>query len=173
MTRIDKFSSIRSTNVEGTEHAQPAATNQPQSEAVNTPAPSANSGNTWQRASLVQDGIVQQTRLAQSYESSKAEIEREKEAKEENHPATLWGTIFDGPIIGSAIGNGIDTNVSDTEANKSPLRDLVGASAEEMKKLQEQMKEVYDNSFVETAGGKDDLPIEAYTKVQYDPDDDD
>jgi hypothetical protein len=172
--RIDKFSSIRSTNVEGTDQAQPADTNQPPTEAVNTPAPSANSAATWQRASLVQDGIAQQTKLAQSYERSKTEIEQAKEAREEKQSANFWGTIYGGPFIGSLIGNAVETDASGTEANKSPVRDLLETTAEEMKKIQEQMKEIQDNSFIETAGGPvKDLPLEAYTKVQYDPDDDD
>ncbi len=157
MVRINKFSTIQSTNVQGTEQAQTAATDQSQSEAANTPAPSANSTNTWQRASLIQEGKTQQTNLhnnltEQSYEHAMEKVKQNKEAREESQTGSLFGTIFGGPIVGTHIGNAIETEAS-TETNKSPVRDLLGTTEAEVKKMQAGLSEIYDSSFVETGGG--------------------
>ncbi|HSE41191.1 MAG TPA: hypothetical protein VLH08_10555 [Acidobacteriota bacterium] len=197
MVWISKYTSIQSTNVDltaNTEATKPAVTsNSPTEQAASTPTV-ANSANTWQRAGLLQDGRTQQSLLYdqltahKSYQQASKEIEQNKEAKESNSGA-LFGTIFGGPVIGTLIGQGIETEASHKEQN--PLRDLLGQMESEVKQMEEQLKKMQDDAFIETVGGffgydkgqteiaqatnqnpAWDLPKEASTKVSYDGDDD-
>jgi hypothetical protein len=180
MIRINKYANVQPANAEATEtQAQSPATTQPQNEAVNTPTSSASRANTWQRASLMQDGIGEQAKLAQSYERSKTSIEQAKEAREDRQSGALLGTIFLGPIIGTVIGNAVDA-----DAKKREMQDMMKNKEEETKRLQEELEEAKENSSWETFGdwlfGSDsgqseisqsEILMEAATKI-HDPDDD-
>jgi hypothetical protein len=181
MVRIGKFSSIQSSNVElpaNTEAKPQISADSANAHTSQIPA-AASSENTWQRANLIQDGRIQQSLLSdqltvqKSYTNVAKEVEQNKEAREQKSLASLLGTIFGGPIIGTAIGNAIGTEVSHPEQN--PIRDLLGTFEEEAKKISEQLDKVYDEAFLETAGGSSpisDLRSRVSTKVSYDGDDD-
>ena len=164
---------------------QSSATTQPQNAELNTtPTPAASSANTWQRAGLMQDGTIKQSFLNQelatdqSYAHNQEEANKAKEAREENGNGSLFGTIFGGPLIGTFIGDAIGSN---TETKKNDLRKQIEAMQKEVGKLEEELAEIQDNSFIETFGdwltGSDggESDIVAATKVtpKYDPDDDD
>jgi hypothetical protein len=85
MTRINKYATIQPANIETNEtKTEPAVTNQTQSETVNSTPSLANSANTWQRASLFQDGVVQQVKLHNRLiEANRSDLRNEKENLEE------------------------------------------------------------------------------------------
>ena len=74
-------------------------------------------------------------------------VQKNKEARDEKS-AALFGTIFGGPLIGTRVGEPI---VDKTDQKKSDLRDMIEKSSEEIKKLEAELAEVYDSSFVSTS----------------------
>jgi hypothetical protein len=155
MIRIDKYASFQPANVEATEtQAQSAATSPPQSEAVDkAPTAAANSANTWQRASLAQDGLTQQNVLhnnldKQDYAQLREAAEKNKEAREDRQSGSLFGTIFLGPIIGTIIGKEIDPSTS----KRDELKNMMKEKQEDIQRLQKELEEAIDNSSFETFG---------------------
>jgi hypothetical protein len=98
MIRINKYATIQPASVDATEtQAQPAATSQAQSEPINnTPTPTVNSANTWQRASLLQDGIALKNNLYNELEQSPYHLKQEVTyAKKESEAKQQEGRVND------------------------------------------------------------------------------
>ena len=186
MIRNISGNNFQPANVQATDktETQPSATARPQNaEAINTAATVASSVNTWQRASLIQDGSMKQSLLnhelatEQSYAHAQVQANKEKEAREENINGSLFGTIIDGLLIGTFIGDAIGSN---TETKQNDLRKHIEATQKEVEKLEEEVAEAQDNSFLETFGdwltgsdgGVSDIVATKLTP-KYDPDDDD
>ena len=181
---------------EKTETQSPVTAQPQNAAATNTSAPVASSVNTWQRASLIQDGSMKQSLIhekltaQQNYDQTKEQVEKNREAREASNTGSLIGTIFGGPIIGTLIGKAIDEKSSHTEIKQNDLRRLSDAMQNEVKKVEEDLQEIYDNAFIETGGswltgsdsGVADSTKQAETNPlkniateltpKYDPDDD-
>lgn len=146
MVKIGKLTISQPINLQTTQHEnQESVSNQTQTtEPSNTPKSSA---NTWQRAGLEQDGLMQQSI---QYRHLREKIEQDKEAREEKGNGSLFGSIFGGLLVGTSVGGDI-AGKSDLEKKKNDLRDMIEKESEEIKKLQAELDEVYDSNFVATA----------------------
>jgi len=154
MLKIGKSTISQSVTVQTTE--QEAVSNQPQAAAINNaPTKVASSENTWQRAGLQQNELMQKSVLnekltaQESYGHQLQQIEKNKEAREEKSSAS-FGTIFLGPLIGTVVGRPI-ADKADHKNKKDDLRSMIEKASEEIKKLEEELAEVYDSNFVATS----------------------
>jgi hypothetical protein len=163
MLKIANRITSQSATVETTEQtvAQKSESNQPQTAEVNNaPTKTASSENSWQRAGLQQNEIIQKSVLNQkltsqeSYGHQLEQIEKNKEAREEKNSFSLFGSIFLGPLVGTVVGGPI-AGKSDHENKKDDLRSMIEKENEEIKKLQTELDEVYDSNFVATANWLD------------------
>ena len=113
--------------------------------------------NSRQRAGLQQNEIMQKSVLNQkltsqeSYGHQLEQIEKNKEARDEKSGFSSIGSIFLGPLVGTALGSPIAGKSIDHENKKDDLRSLIEKENEEIKKLQAELDEVYDSNFVATA----------------------
>ncbi len=106
MVKIGKLTIRQSASLQTTElEHQESVSNQPQSaETSHASTKAANSENTWQRAGLQQDELMQKSVLnekltaQESYGHQLEQIEKNKEAREEKNSFSLFGSIFNGPI---------------------------------------------------------------------------
>ncbi len=159
MFKIGNRTISQSATVQTTEQfaARGSVSNQPQTaEANNSTTKAASNENTWQRGGLEQDELMQKSVLnhklnaQDSYQHQVEQVEKNKEAKEEKSSFTISGSIFLGPLVGTALGGPI-AGKSDHENKKDDLRSMIEKESEEIKKLQAELNEVYDSSFVATA----------------------
>ena len=104
-----------------TQTEQPASTQSQTAEATKV----VSSENTWQRAGLQQNEIMQKSVLNQKLTAQKSSL------------------------VGTAVGGHIAIK-SDHENKKDALRDMINTANEEIKKLQAELDKMYDSNFVAT-----------------------
>jgi hypothetical protein len=158
MVMIGKLTISQSASVQATqlEHQESVSNQPPQTaEASHVPTKAASSENTWQRAALKQDELSKKSVLTEkltsqeSYGHQLEQIKKNKEARDEKSSFSSLGSIFLGPLVGTAVGSPI-AGKSDHENKKNDLRSMIETASEEVKKLQAELDEVYDSSFVAT-----------------------
>jgi hypothetical protein len=81
------------------------------------------------------------------YRDKFEEVQKNKEARDEKSGGSLFGTIFHGPLVGTRVGEPI---ADKTDDKKNELRDMISKASEEIKKLEADLANVYDSSFVAT-----------------------
>ncbi|HSE41190.1 MAG TPA: hypothetical protein VLH08_10550 [Acidobacteriota bacterium] len=150
MIRINKYSSIQPVNEQTTEQAQPASKPQAE-ESKNISTHTASSANTWQRASVLQDGLRQQISLQpkhgeQDYQNKLDAIKQNKAAAEERQNGSLLGTIFLGPIIGTVIGEVPNAKLDESKAKRDELQNKMEQLNDDIERMEKEAADVKDNS---------------------------
>jgi hypothetical protein len=83
------------------------------------------------------------------YKDKFEQVQKNKEAREEKSSWTFFGALFLGPLVGTSIGGPIADKTEDKN-KKNDLRDMIEKGREQIKKLEAELAEVYDSSFVAT-----------------------
>jgi hypothetical protein len=81
------------------------------------------------------------------YRDKFEEVQKNKEARQEKGTDSLIGTIFLGPLIGTRVGEPI---ADKTDQKKNEMRDMIEKTSEEIQKVEAELADVYDSSFIAT-----------------------